>query len=520
MKKRILNILLAGAALGIGACTDLEVKETDSIVIGEGEFNGVNAEQSLNAAYNDLGTGDNTTARLNTQQNLFALTEATTDELFIPTRGTDWGDNGVWRDLARHAWTPAHAYNRATWNYLNGNVYRTNQILHERTTATAQQIAEAKFLRAWNMFYIFDLWRQVPFRAADEGPEVDPLVLTGQEAFDFIAKDLEEALPNLPAVEAGQVADQKRASQAAAHLVRARLFLNKHIYLNAAEADDADMDIVIEHVEAIEALGYELQEGFFDIFAPTADSETIFWSTAQIGERIWGSLHYFQGKETDQKNGGWNGFATTAEFYSKFEGDPNVNEPGSGQEERRGYVPTDGLGIGFLIGQQYGPETAEPDAPSVPLKARSGAPLAFTKEVPTLTGNSDITGIRLLKYHPNVSGGSFVQHQIILRYADAHLMKAEALFRKGSTAEALDHINELRSIRDAEELGSLDEQDIIDERGRELYMEFVRRTDLIRFGQFNAEFGFNENPEEFRNVMPIPDNAVATNPNLTQNDGY
>src|SRR5690606_38287186 len=122
----------------------------------DGNFGGVVADAALDGAYNNLNWG-------NTQENLFALTTATTDELFIPTRGTDWGDNGVWRDLARHAWSPSHLYNDRTWNYLNGNVYRTNQILHETTTKTPLQEAEAKFIRAYNMFWILDLWRQVPF---------------------------------------------------------------------------------------------------------------------------------------------------------------------------------------------------------------------------------------------------------------------------------------------------------------------------------------------------------------------
>src|SRR5882757_2128023 len=100
MKKRILSFMTVGVL--IAACTDLEVKETDSILItsNTGVFEGVNAAATLVTAYNELNWQ-------NTQENLYALNEATTDELFIPTRGTDWGDNGVWRDLAKHAWTSA-----------------------------------------------------------------------------------------------------------------------------------------------------------------------------------------------------------------------------------------------------------------------------------------------------------------------------------------------------------------------------------------------------------------------------
>ncbi len=491
----------------MAACTDLEVKETDSILITNdtGEFQGVDAASTLVSAYNELNWQ-------NTQENLYALNEATTDEVFIPTRGTDWGDNGVWRDLAKHAWTSAHQFNYRTWNYLNANVYRANQILHPKTTKTALQEAEAKFVRAYNMFWILDLWRQIPFRAADEGPAITPSVKNAQEAFDFIVADLEAALPVLPATKANAIDAQAKASKASANYMLAKLYLNKHIYLGG-EAAAADMDKVIAAVDAITADGYKLQDGFFGIFAPSADSETIFWSVGQYASRVWGSLHYNQGRETDNTGGGWNGFATTADFYNKFEGPKDNNAPGVGQEERRGYVPTESLGIGFLIGTQGGPGGA--------VKARSGKDLVFTLDVPALTGQPDYTGVRLLKWHPVINmPGSWANHLVLMRYADAHLMKAEALFRKGNAGVAGTMINELRALRKASPLGAITADNILDERGRELYIEGWRRNDMVRFGKFNTKFAFVEATEADRSVFPIPDNALGSNPNLKQNPGY
>lgn len=498
--------MVLGTALVFSACTDLEVTETDSIVTApEGDFQGVDAAGNLTAAYNAL-------ALQNTQENLYALCEATTDELFIPTRGTDWGDNGVWRDLAKHTWNASHQFNLAAWNFLNSTVYGTNQILHPATTKTPLQEAEAKFIRAYFMFWILDLWHQVPFRDADEGPEVNPTVLSAQEAFDFIVADLEAALPALPATKAGEIDKQIKASQAAARMMLAKMYLNKHVYVGA-EPNAADMDKVIGYVDAIAADGYELQDGFFGIFAPSADSETILYSNGQYASRIWGSLHYNQGRETDNTGGGWNGFVTPAEFYAKFEGPADENLVGGDQEERRGYVPAESLGIGFLVGTQGGP--------GGPVKARSGQNLVFTKNVTSLTGQPDYTGIRLLKYHPTINmPGSWANHLMLLRYADAHLMKAEALLRKGNSAEALTLVNELRTLRKASALGSLTEENLLDERGREMYIEGWRRNDLIRFDKFSAQFGFVEDESPQRNVFPIPDVALGSNPNLKQNEGY
>lgn len=513
MKNRIYSYLALTVITVFAACTDLEVKETDSIITSSGgEFLGVDATGTLASAYNGLNWG-------NTQGNLFALTEATTDELFIPTRGTDWGDNGVWRTLATHNWNASHQFNNDTWNFLNSNVYTTNQILHEKTTKTALQTAEARFIRAYNMFWILDLWGQIPFRDADEGPDVNPIVMEGQAAFDFIIADLEAALDVVPTITVNNIVDQVKASKAAVRYMLAKMYLNKHVYLGGTP-QTADLDKVISYVDAIAADGYELHNGYFEIFGQSADSETIMWSNGQYGTRIWAGLHYNQGRETDNTGGGWNGFATTADFYNKFEGDPNENygehnDPFiSGQEERRGYVPELSLGIGLLIGTQGGPDG--------PVKARSGENLVFTKEVPSLTGQPDYTGVRLLKWHPTINmGGTWNNHLVILRYADAHLMKAEALLRKGQEASAKTLVNELRAIRGATSLaGTLTEDYLLDERARELYMEGWRRNDMIRFGKFASSFAFVANTDPYTNKYPIPELAVGSNPNLRQNPGY
>jgi hypothetical protein len=70
-------------------------------------------------------------------------------------------------------------------------------------------------------------------------------------------------------------------------------------------------------------------------------------------------------------------------------------------------------------------------------------------------------------------------------------------------------------------LGTLTEANLLDERGRELYLEYVRRTDMIRFGVFQQARGFKEQEaDDHTNLFPIPANALITNPNLKQNPGY
>lgn len=497
MNKNSINILLTGAWFSIFmACTDLEVDEKDSIVVKDSDegFVAGNPAELLNSIYNDdLGA-------LTDQANVYALYTHTSDEMIPPTRGVDWGDNGVWRTLHQHTWDATHAHVLNGWNQLNQRAFKCNQIL--ASNPDAQQAAEAKFLRAFFMWHVMDLYGQVPFREVDEGVDVDPRVFTRAEAFDFIVKDLTEALPDLP--DTGPSPTNARATQAAANTMLARLYLNKGVYVSNSEGEptfaEEDMNKVIAYCDAVTADGYSLEGQYFRNFSSSATSEIIFSTPAGSPENRWFmTLHY------DQNPSGWNGFTTLADFYAKFED----------SDQRKGsYPPPDGseysgIARGFLIGQQYD-DNGDPV-----INSRNQEPLVYTPEVPLLGANT-AQGIRVIKYHPSDAG-----QYIFLRYADVVLMKAEAVLRGGSGGEtALNIVNTLRATRGASPLASLDEATLLDERGRELYWEGYRRVDQIRFGTFDDTWHEKENIEAFRVLFPIPQQALDSNPNLVQNPGY
>jgi hypothetical protein len=116
-----------------------------------------------------------------------------------------------------------------------------------------------------------------------------------------------------------------------------------------------------------------------------------------------------------------------------------------------------------------------------------------------------------------------------------YLIYAEAAARGAADRSlAVQYINALRqraygngngAITD----GDLTERFVLDERGRELYWEGHRRTDLVRYGLFTTgtylwpfKGGVAEGKavDEFRNLYPIPSQDVLNNPNLIQNPGY
>ncbi|MEM8926952.1 MAG: RagB/SusD family nutrient uptake outer membrane protein [Bacteroidota bacterium] len=513
-----LTSLIAASALLTFSCSDLEIEDSDSIIDEStsegGTFNGVaNVEESLNNVYNQFnGIGD--------QTNFYALQEVSGDYELVPTRGTDWGDNGIWRTLHSHSWTADHDYVLNVWNNWNQRIFLTSEIIDSRSSPTAQQAAEASFLRAFATWVIVDMFGQVPVRAVDSGPDELPTVQTRTEGLANILADLDVAIAGLSDVAAGDVDNQSRASRQAAQFMKARVLLNAHIYDGSGTPDNANLQEVVNLIDAIAAQGYALEDDYFGIFTEDADNETIWWIPAGVGNRIWNGMHY-NIVAPDNGGGGWNGFAVLSEFYDSFEGDPNNNRIGNGQEERRGFVPhpddnnidgTLGIGYGMLIGQQYGADGQE-------LKTRPGGPLSFTKDLPGLAGNTEETGIRTIKYHP--VNGSFTNHEIMFRYADAHLMKAEAMLLMGGDATAM--VNQLRALREATPLGAVSLDDLLAERGRELYKEAIRRTDLIRFGQYTRDWQFKNASsvgDANRNLFPIPRRALLGNPNLVQNPGY
>jgi hypothetical protein len=139
-------------------------------------------------------------------------------------------------------------------------------------------------------------------------------------------------------------------------------------------------------------------------------------------------------------------------------------------------------------------------------------------------------GSQAANYNPAFASTDFP----IFRYADALLMRAEALYKLGNSEAAKDDINLIRERAYGDASGNITAADINDafilnERGKEFYYEAQRRTDLIRFGQYTSgtynwqwKGGIFNGvaTSEHLNLFPIPSAEVSANPNIEQNPGY
>ena len=86
---------------------------------------------------------------------------------------------------------------------------------------------------------------------------------------------------------------------------------------------------------------------------------------------------------------------------------------------------------------------------------------------------------------------------------------------------ALPDVNTIRLRAGVPVLNTIDADEFLAERGREMFMEVTRRQDLIRFGKWGDSWWEKTNSDNFRTVFPIPQEQIdASDGSLTQNPGY
>lgn len=468
------------------------------------------------------------------QSNWFAFQEHSTDELIGPTRGTDWDDFGTWRKMHLHTVDASHNQLYDTWNLLNLGLYQ-GTVLSNNSIGSTQY--ESKFIKSFFASLIMDLYGQVPYTTPTDVSNAFTNVKSRSQAFDWIIGEINSIIPALPSI--ASIGDRHRASKQAAQFLKARLILNKAVYKANPTTpttfvfSSTDMNQVIAIVDSLTNTGiFSLATNYWDNFKwnnVQNSNELIFTrggknAIGQLGGSIDMTWATAMGTHFNQAFSGWNGFATTAELYNSFpDNDPRKYTELLGMSELTGF------NAGFLIGQQY----KYVNNVRVEVKDRTGSPLIFTPTV-NLSNATEVQGIRTMKYpikplSISSSGPNYNfendNDYVFFRYADALLMKAEAILRGGTATgaqTALSIVNTIRARSGVTALTSITLSDILAERGRELYLEGIRRTDLIRFGVFNKPIDQQRTvaSEPFRVVYPIPNQVIVSNPYIKQNFGY
>ncbi|HJQ21423.1 MAG TPA: RagB/SusD family nutrient uptake outer membrane protein [Gemmatimonadaceae bacterium] len=540
------SLLLAPLFLVGQACTDLTETPHDALTPDNAFKTDAELLAGVAGVYAQLrsmgGNGDFT-----------SMEDLTADVSIVPTRGSDWFDNGQWLDMHRQTFNSnspgTGGFLVGGWNNPFSGIAKANlmiDVVDKSTSASkAKTLAELKTLRAWYYYVLMDQFGGVPLVT---GTALERKARsTRAEIFNFIESDLKAALPDLPA--SWPADGYGRVTKSVANSILAALYLNAGVFTkecatgaagcsagfsptsynscnitvngqNACDAAIAAASAVIADPNlTLEPAGSWKKNFSLDNNSSTENIFVIVYTsegTAGLGSD-WPmrTLHY------NQLNTGWgspwNGFATLAETYNKF----------SSTDERRNM---------WLQGQAKSFETG------ANVNDRTGSPLIFTVSIPDATQATEGTGVRFNKYPPlpSAATGSGMPNDLVLfRLSEMYLIRAEAKNEKGDPT-ALADLQAIHNLRDpsnpiAPAVGTPMRDAILNERLFEFAGEGKRRTDLIRYGQYTtwteASKGGVCDPGNSGTVTctarnarvtlyPIPDAVIGANSLLVQNPGY
>lgn len=464
-------------------------------------------------------------ARICSMGQAYRIMEVSTDEQNVLGRINGWWQNTTFLELMEHTWTADNSYIDSGWDTFFEIVGQTNALiasLEKSDLDVEDVIAELQALRAYAYFFLMDLYGNVPIFTNAKVEATDlPEQNTRTEVFDFVVSELSDAAQILPSQTDIGSEYYGRFTKEAMYALLATIYLNGEVYTGTAYYSEA-----ITYADLVINSGaFSLLPDYFDnfVYDNEENAEMIFTgvftpnSTGGIGHPfVQKTLPSISGGLFDLPYSPQNGFGTTEAIYNLYEDEdvrkemffpygPMIN-PNNGDTVMVESVVTDGTSALYVEGES------------------TEGPVPYVITEPTGLQNQSMTaGIKWIKWglDPETNGGSAGNDVAFLRYADILLIKAEALIRNGSTSdEALSLVNQVRERSNASTLTSIEFDDILDERGRELAFEMTRRRDLIRFDKFTAAWQFKEESEDFRNLYPIPRAARDANPNLEQNPGY
>ena len=431
---------------------------------------------------------------------LYHHSELTTDESVC-----GWNDQTI-KNFHWMNWTTDDTFIYAFYSRIFMQVSAANEFIREAQASNLafsskeELIAEARVLRAIAYFHAIDNFGNVPF--ADETSVVGsfPSQIKRADLFEWMETELKDLINN-SALAAPRGNGFARADKGVAKFLLAKLYLNAQVYTGTPRWDDC-ANVLKDLMDD----GYSLHTTSAGDFSPYQElfladnnrcTDEIIFAVEQdgINTTSYGATNYLifasTGGEMDPAllgiSSGWGGLRTTPEFYDKFSG-------------------SDARNLFYTATQQK-----------------------------SIDDIGDFTnGYAFMKFRNIKSDGNpgqelgFVDTDFpMMRYADVLLMAAECAAR-GATIDGLNAFNQVRARAGMPAANGLSLNEILDERGRELYQECWRRSDLIRFGVFTSGYNWQwkgnvkegKDVESHRTFFPIPDSDRLANTGLEQKPGY
>jgi starch-binding outer membrane protein, SusD/RagB family len=404
-------------------------------------------------------------------------------------------------------------------------IFRANQIIENVQDASiseaskSQYLAEAKFLRGLNYFYLVINYGAVPLRTEVPGERNEYYLKssTEEEVWQQVIKDFQDAKAGLPVEYSAENAG--RATKGAA-----TGFLGKAYFYRGEWAKSET-----EFAELMSApYTYDLLSNYGDNFRPEYDNnvESLFEFQFQNvgGLTNWANDGTAQslGSVTAKELGptevqGWFELYPTNKIFNEFQKEKTTD----GDFDPRMYASLVWQGV---------------DA--------NGDSLTYYQKVYNTKNFPNEYGFysRIRKYQnwwaadeavsvggPGADGISEIDEKC-LRFADILLMQAEALTMQGKVTDAYSYINRVRARAKLSALTNGFSQDqmmseIKHQRMIEFYREGQRFYDLRRWGMLAQELknSDKENADNFEPkfaYLPLPQAELDANPNLEQNPDW
>ncbi|OWW24495.1 hypothetical protein B4Q04_14355 [Zobellia sp. OII3] len=475
--------------------------------------------------------------------------------------GSGVSDGLQFQEIADFTATSSNPLIGPKWSQLYEVITRSNEVIGsleaQATLSDSKKIiiGEAKFLRAFAYSKLVEIFGKVPL--LDHVPlfaEFETITRsnTEKEVYDFIKKDLDDAIAILPIK--GNI-DIGRATKGAAQALKARVALRETGYFynsimqnrapeyssSGLNVNDLWKEVYDQTLAVMNTPGYALLPNYAEVFEIEGEnkSETVY-DQQYVNDLTVTGWNDLPGNEVPVRLGvrgfgGWGFNQPKDNLFHEFSRNDDVDprrEVTMLSEEWPvgwGYNIVEDIMAGSQI-DEYAWIKADPKYDySIFKTLRKAVPT--TKVMPG--GRRQIpTNIR------------------VIRYSDVLLMNAEAAFHLGKEQEARERVNEIRerarnsTFPTGSQIGDVDAdgypteyrpftganlpdvsttgqallEDIRHERRVELALEGLRYFDIIRTGELsklNNEEGYIAK----KGLWPLPDSEVTIY-NLEQNEGY
>ena len=500
------------------------------------------------------------------------LQELGTDEICVPTRGSDWYNGAIYQKFHHHEYTEDMTSIETGWTNFSMGVALAWDAAEDLEGVDFDALGFEAGTRESMMnqlntlvasFYLdgLDFFGGVPLYKTTKS-DVLPRS-TAEETFNFIDSLLQLSTPELPVKTELGAMETNVIHQAVGAVLRARLYFNAESYIGKPMYNEAA------------EICQDILDGKYGKYALATDWTSIFgFRNETCPEIIWTVPSENAKLETD---GGYWGFTVPYNFKDFLGGlkdsgsdngccllpsrDPQGNlyqfnlsnnyEGFNDKDVRKQqYVYESGgkyRGM-FVVGEMVNPDHPEWICTGareyigkhllvrdqISYFAKLGTDYATEADLPSTVGTAEEnSGVRLIKFSPRPNQDEYKEmfnpDIPIIRLAEVYYMLAECKMRNGDKQGAADLINTVRkryfeggNDPDPVTASNLDKYRMLKEWKLEFLGEGRRRTDLVRWNAYVTEDWWDHkatnNPD--LNRFPLHYSIIGANNLLEQNPGY